>query len=101
MDIGNLKVRVHSHRRRVLLSVIPIFFPATGSGLQSSRVKGVIRKMEVTWVAIVEVGWQTVHEFCDGSVKLQLNKVSKSCSNLKCHLCSLPNEREGILVIEF
>ena len=57
--------------------------------------------MEIMHIAIVEVGWQTVHKFCDGSVKLQLKKVSKSCSDLKCHLCSLPNEREEISVIEF
>jgi hypothetical protein len=47
-------------------------FPAVGSRLQSSRVKGVIRKTEITRVAIAEVGWQTVHEFCNGSVKLML-----------------------------
>jgi hypothetical protein len=101
LEVGTLKVRVHSHRSRVLLPVVPIFFPAAGSRLQSSRVKGVVRKTEITRVAIAEVGWQTVHEFCNGSVKLRLKKVSKSCSDLKCHLCSLPNEREGISVMEF
>jgi hypothetical protein len=64
-------------------------------------VKGIIRKMEITRVAIAEVGWQTVHKFCLGRVKVQLKKVSKSDSNLKCHFGSLPNEREGILVIKF
>ncbi len=56
--------------------------PRLAPYLQSSRVKGVIRKTEVTRVAIAEVGWQTVHEFCDGSVKLVLKKVSKSCSRM-------------------
>ena len=64
LEVGTLKVRVHYHRSRVLLPVIPIFFPAVGSCLQSSRVKGVICKMEITCIAVVEVGWQTVHEFC-------------------------------------
>jgi hypothetical protein len=69
LEVGTLKVRVHSHRSRVLLPVVPILFPAAGGCLQSSRVKGVIRKTEITCVAIAEVGWQTVHEFCNGSVK--------------------------------
>ncbi len=69
MEVGTLKVRVHSHRSQVLLPVLPIFFPAAGSHLQSSSVKGVIRKTEITRVAIAEVGWQTVYEFCNGSVK--------------------------------
>jgi hypothetical protein len=47
----------------LLLPMIPIFLPAAGSRLQSSRVKGVICKTEIMRVAIAEVGWQTVHEF--------------------------------------
>jgi hypothetical protein len=60
---GVLKVRVHSHRCRVPLPVVPIFLLAAGSRLQSSSVKGVIPKTEITCIAIAEVGWKTVHEF--------------------------------------
>ncbi len=80
-EVGILKVRVHSHRRHILLPVIPKCLPAAGSCLQSSRVKGINVKTEITRVAIAEVGWQTVHEFWFGSLKLQLKKVSKPLSD--------------------
>jgi hypothetical protein len=57
--------------------------------------------MEITCVAIAEVGWQTVHKFWLGRGKLTLKKVSKFSSDLKCHFGLLPNERDGILVMEF
>ncbi len=101
MERGNLYVRVHSHRRRVLLPMVPILLPTAGSHLQSSSVKGVISKMEITCIAIAEVGWQTVHEFFCGRGKVALKKVSKSRSVLKCHFGLLPNESEGILVMAF
>ncbi len=62
-EVGILKIRVHSHRQDIFLPVGPIFFPAAGSRLQSSSVKGCVRSMEITRVAIAEVGWQTVCEF--------------------------------------
>ncbi len=100
-EVGILKIRVHSHRRDIFLPVGPIFSPAAGSRLQSSSVKDCIRSTEITCVAIAEVGWQTVHEFCLGRGKLQLKKISNSFSDLKCHFGSIPNEREGISVIKF
>jgi hypothetical protein len=81
--------------------MVPILLPTAGSCLQSSSVKGVIHKTEITLIAIAEVGWQTVHEFLCGRGKVSLKKVSKSKSVLKCHFGSLPNEHEGISVMAF
>jgi hypothetical protein len=83
------------------LPVVPIFFPAAGSRLHSSRVKGVIRKTKITRIAISEVGWQIVHKFVVRRKKVELKKVSNSASDLKCHFGSLPKEREGMSVIAF
>jgi hypothetical protein len=55
--------------------------------------------MEITRVAIAEVGWDTVQEFWLGNRKLRLKKVSRSASVLKCHFCLLQKDREGISVI--
>lgn len=57
--------------------------------------------MEITRIAIFEVGWHTLQEFLLGSGNDELKKVSKSFSFLKCHFDSLPNEREGMSVIVF
>jgi hypothetical protein len=64
-------------------------------------VKGTIRKIEITRIAIFEVGWQTLQEFLCGSGNDELKKVRKSFSVLKCHFGSLPKEREGMSVIVF
>ena len=81
--------------------MVPIFLATVGSRLQSSRVKGTIRTIEITCIAIFEVGWHTLQEFLFGSGNDELKKVSKSCSFLKCHFGSLPNKREGMSVIVF
>ncbi len=81
--------------------MVPILFPAAGSCLQSSSVKGFICKMEITCVAIAEVGWQIDQEFCVGRGKVELKNVSKSLWVLKCHFGLLPKERDGMSVIWF
>ncbi len=63
--------------------------------------KGTIRKIEITRIAILEVGWHTLQEFLFGSGNDELKKVCKLWSVLKRHFCSLPNEREGMSVIAF
>jgi hypothetical protein len=98
---GILYVRVHSHRRQVPLPMVPILLPAMGSCLQSSSVKGVIRKMEITHVAIAETGWQMLHKYWFGRGKLTLKKISNASSDLKCHFGSMPKEWDGILVMKF
>jgi hypothetical protein len=60
-----------------------------------------IRKMEITRIAIFEVGWHTLQEFLSGSGNNELKKISKSFSVLKCHLWLLPKDREGMSVIVF
>ena len=63
--------------------------------------KGTVRKIEITRIAIFEVGNQTLQEFFRGSGNDELKKVSRSSSVLKCYLGSLPNEREGMSVMAF
>ncbi len=65
--------------------MVQIFWATTGSHLHLSSLKCVIPKVEITRVAIAEVGWDTVQEFWLGNSKLRLKKVSKSASVLKCH----------------
>jgi hypothetical protein len=64
-------------------------------------VKGTVRKIEITRIAIFEVGWQTLQEFLCGRGNVALKNVSNSFSVLKCHLGLLPNDREGMSVIVF
>jgi hypothetical protein len=68
------------------LPMVPIFYANAGNCCHSSSVKCVIRKMDITCVAIAKIGWDTVQEFWLGNKKLRLKKVSRSVSVLKCHL---------------
>jgi hypothetical protein len=81
--------------------MVPIFFMTAGSRLQSSSLKGTIRNIEITCIAIFEVGWHTLQEFLCGSGNKALKKVSKLSLVLKCHFDLLPKDREGMSVIVF
>ncbi len=81
--------------------MVPIFLVTAGSRLQSSSLKGTIRKMEITRIAISEVGWHTLQEFLRGRGKEALKKVSNPSLVLKCHFCLLPKDREGMSLIMF
>ena len=81
--------------------MVPIFLPAAGIRLYLSSLKGTVHKIEIMHIAIVEVGWQTFQEFLCGIGKVVLKKLSRSVSVLKCHFASLPNDQEGISVMEF
>ena len=101
LEGGVLKIWVHSQWPCVGLPTVPIFLATAGSRHQSSRVKGTIRKIEITRIAIFEVGWHTLQQFLLGSGNVELKKVSNSFSVLICHFGSAPNEREGMSVIVF
>jgi hypothetical protein len=81
--------------------MVLIFLATAGSCLQSSSLKGMIHKMEITRIAISEVGWHTLQEFLRGRGKEALKKVSNSSSVLNFHFCLLPKDREGMTVIVF
>jgi hypothetical protein len=57
--------------------------------------------MEITRIAIFEVGWHTLQEFLRGRGKEALKKVSNSSLVIKCHFCLLPKDCEGMSVIVF
>ena len=61
----------------------------------SSSVETSICKTEITCIKILFVGWKTVHVFCWGSGKSELNMLANSLSEVQCHCRGDPNEREA------
>jgi hypothetical protein len=79
----------------------PVCCPIFGNPCHSSSVESFIRKMEITRVVIFVVKRKAVHDICLGRGKVRLKRVSKSLSVLQAHLCTLPNEHDGMLVRGF
>ena len=83
--------------------MVPVCAPMFGSRRHSSIVvKAFICKMEITRVSMAEVRRKTVQDaWFLGGGKVELNKVSRSASDLQCHFGLLPNVGDGISAIAF
>jgi hypothetical protein len=54
--------------------MVPIFLPTAGSRLQSSSLKGTVRKIEVTRVSIAKVGWHMFQDVWVGEWEMFVEK---------------------------
>jgi hypothetical protein len=81
------------------LPISPTCFPAEGSRRQSSSMKGVIRKAEITSITVLQFRWKTVHDCCEGKGKVELESVSGSLLVWQCHAGVFPNDWEGMSAI--
>ena len=78
----------------------PVCLPIGGSRRHSASSKRCVSSNEITLVeSLLEIR-KTVQEFWLGRGKVLLKKVSNSSSDLKCHSGLLPNDRDGISVME-
>ncbi len=81
--------------------MLPTCFPIFGSCLHSSRLKGCVRKIEITRVTSPQFSRYTVQEFLFGRGKSELNSDSNSLSVSQRQEGLLPNKRDGTSEIAF